>query len=458
MNTRITAIALIAVAFSACGDFEIVDPNGPSIDALEKAPTASALSLATQGLFIQARATVNTYAGFAGIYGRETYNLDPSEVRNLLSYIVGPLEPGGFGIDMGWTNEYRLMRQGNIILAGLEAVGEGMSEPNRHGIRGVVKTLQANALLNVIRVRDDIGAAIDVDRDRSGEPAPIVDKAAVYARITQLLDEARTHLAAAGTTLPFTVPSGFASYNTPANFIKFNRAIHARANLYQGKYADVLTSIGLSFISTAAANLQAGAYHTFSTTAGDASNPAYDPTARAWAAHPSFLVDAQRRADGSVDLRAQKKVAVISPPRILQGVSTNLRGTVYNSANDPMPIIKNEDLVLMRAEAQWFTGAKAAAIADLDVVRVNSGGLPASTLTTGSSDADFVTALLYERRYSLFWEYGHRWVDMRRFNRLAQLPKAVPDRDRIFPYVPLPVDECTPRNPQPAGCRQVNGI
>jgi hypothetical protein len=29
--------------------------------------------------------------------------------------------------------------------------------------------------------------------------------------------------------------------------------------------------------------------------------------------------------------------------------------------------------------------------------------------------------LLYERRYSLFCE-GHRWIDMRRFNRLSELP------------------------------------
>lgn len=458
MNMRITTAALLALALGACGDFQVVDPNGPSIDALEQAPTASALALATQGLFIQARGTANTYAGTAGIFGRETYNIDPSEVRNVLGYLVGPLEPGGFGVDFGWTAEYRLQRQGNIILAGVDAVGEGMTEASKQGMRGVVKTLQAHSLLNVIRGRDEIGAAIDVDRDRSGEPAPIVDKAAVYTRIIQLLDEARTHLVAAGTSFPFTVPSGFAPFNTPANFIKFNRAIHARANLYQGKYADVLTSIGQSFISTAPANLQVGAYHTYSTTSGDASNPAFDPVARAWAAHPSFLEDAQTRADGSLDLRAQKKVAVMSAPRILQGVSTNLRGTVYNSANDPLPIVKNEDLILMRAEAEWFTGAKAAAIADLNVIRTNSGGLPASTVTTGSSDDVFVTALLYERRYSLFWEYGHRWVDMRRFNRLAQLPKAVPDRDRIFPYVPLPADECTPRTPEPAGCRQVNGI
>ncbi|MGH7711108.1 MAG: hypothetical protein ACREOG_07480 [Gemmatimonadaceae bacterium] len=63
----------------------------------------------------------------------------------------------------------------------------------------------------------------------------------------------------------------------------------------------------------------------------------------------------------------------------------------------------------------------------------------------------------YNRRYSLFYDYGHRWVDMRRYRRLSQLPKALPSH-RVFPIVPLPVDECNQRTPQPKGCVQVSGF
>ena len=67
----------------------------------------------------------------------------------------------------------------------------------------------------------------------------------------------------------------------------------------------------------------------------------------------------------------------------------------------------------------WFTGAKQGAIDDINFVRVNSGGLAPTALTTGSTDDQFITELLNNRRYSLFFEFGHRWWDTRRFNRLG---------------------------------------
>ena len=181
-------------------------------------------------------------------------------------------------------------------------------------------------------------------------------------------------------------------------------------------------------------------------------------TPRAIVVVPSFLADAQRRADNSLDLRASSKAAVSTTTLSQQGVSSNLRNTLYPTTSSPIAIIRNEELILLRAEARWFTGAKQGAIDDINFVRVNSGGLGASTLTTGSTDDQFITELLYNRRYSLFFEYGHRWWDARRFNRLATLDKALPTH-KIFPYVPYPTDECVARNPQPANaCTQVAGV
>src|SRR5688572_20451184 len=231
---------LLALTLHACTEFNVPNTNGPSIDALEQNPTAADVRIATIGLFIGLRSTANTYAGTAGILGREGYNLDSSEVRNVLGYLVGPLEPGGFGTDFGWGNEYRTQRSANIVLHALDALGAQMTDAQKDGIRGVAKTIKAVSLLNVIRVRDDIGAAIDVDRDRSGELAPIVSKAEVYTEILKLLDEANTHLGNAGATFAFTVPAGFADFNTPPNFRKFNRAIRARTNTYTKSYAAVL--------------------------------------------------------------------------------------------------------------------------------------------------------------------------------------------------------------------------
>ena len=52
---------------------------------------------------------------------------------------------------------------------------------------------------------------------------------------------------------------------------------------------------------------------------------------------------------------------------------------------------------------------------------------------------------------------GALQIDMRRFNRLNQLPKQRPG-DLVFPYTALPADECAVRTPQPAGCALPAGI
>jgi len=47
--------------------------------------------------------------------------------------------------------------------------------------------------------------------------------------------------------------------------------------------------------------------------------------------------------------------------------------------------------------------------------------------------------MLKQRRYSLFGE-SHRWIDMRRFDRLSELPN---DRagDMVPSTIPIPKDE-----------------
>lgn len=452
---------LCLAVIASCKEVDIVNTNNPSIDQLTGNPTSATVATATQGLLITIRGLAGTYAQTAGIFGREVYNLDPSEPRTVNGYLVGPLEPGGFGIEFGFGAAYRGIRAGEAILTATEQL-ENLSAAQKEAIRGFVKTMQAYLFLGQALVRDDLGLPIEVSATTGGGgPAPVASKAEVFANIVRLLDEGKTHLAAGGTTFPFQLHTGFAGFNTPTTFLRFNRALKARVETYTRSYASVLTSLNESFISTSAttrAALDAGVFHVFSSASGDAVNGQFDATPRAIVVVPSFLSDAQRRADNSPDLRASAKAAVSTTTLSQQGVSSNLRNTLYPTNTTPLAIIRNEELILIRAEARWFTGDKAGAISDINFIRTNSGGLAATALTTASSDADFTTELLYNRRYSLFFEFGHRWWDARRFNRLATLDKALPTH-KIFPYVPYPADECLARNPQPANaCTQVPGV
>ena len=78
-------------------------------------------------------------------------------------------------------------------------------------------------------------------------------------------------------------------------------------------------------------------------------------------------------------------------------------------------------------------------------MRQNSGLLPPSTLTIASTDAEFITGLVYERRYSLLWEQGTRWIDARRFGLLATIPAAVTNGN-VPEVMPVPAPECDARN------------
>jgi hypothetical protein len=444
---------------ASCKAVDVTNTNNPSIDQLTGNPTAATVATAAQGLLITIRGL--TYSQGAGIMGREIYNLDPSEPRNVNGFLVGPLEPGGFGIEFSFGAAYRGIRAGEAILTATEQL-ESLSAAQKEAIRGYVKTMQAYMFLGQALVRDELGLPIEVSATTGGgEPAPIVPKAEVFAHIVQLLDEGKTHLNAGGPTFPFALHSGFSGFTTPSTFLRFNRALKARVETYTRSYASVLTSLTESFITTSSgsrATLDLGAFNVFSSASGDAVNGNFDATPRALVVVPSFLNDAQRRPDNSPDLRASSKAAVSTTTLTQQGVSSNLRNTLYTSASSPIAIIRNEELILIRAEARWFTGNKQGAIDDINFIRTNSGGLAATSLTTASSDDQFVTELLYNRRYSLFFEFGHRWWDARRFNRLATLDKALPTH-KIFPYVPYPADECLARNPQPANaCTQVPGV
>jgi hypothetical protein len=76
-------------------------------------------------------------------------------------------------------------------------------------------------------------------------------------------------------------------------------------------------------------------------------------------------------------------------------------------------------LILLRAEAELGKDGpgSAAALADINTVRTNSGNLPALG-SLGTLD-QAITELLYNRRYSLLWEQGATWVDARRYGRIV---------------------------------------
>jgi len=459
----LAAGAVLATAV-ACKDVTVPNYNNGSLEQLTDKPDAATVNNAIVGMMISLRGRVGTEVSSLGILGKESYNLDQAEPRNVLSYLQGPIEPGGFVQDLEWTTGYRNLRQGVTILTAADKVAD-FTAPQREGIRGFVKTIMAMELLTQVRIRDVAGIMVDISADPAAPLGAIVSKDDAMTRISALLDEAKVHLQAAGTTFVFPLHTGFTGLSapaafTPADFLKFNRAIKARNEVYRKNWAAALTAIGESFIDVSngsATTLQKGVYHVYITVSGDAINGLFDPTPTRLYVHPSILNGAQTRANGSPDLRLTNKTAV-GTSRVVQQVQGTHKFLVYPTSTSSVPIIRNEELILLRAEARYQSNDVAGALTDINFIRVNSGGLAP---LAGFADLNaFVDELLYNRTYSLLFEGGHRWVDYRRYNRLAQLPKInTAISEKTFPYVMFPIDECNQRSPKPdVGCTQVGAI
>ncbi len=448
---RIKLIPMAALSglmlLAACNDtFLVPDLNNPGLESLERDPTRSAVIDAVQGLMIGSRTGVSRQTGFVnhlGTLGRESLTFDNSDPRYFDEMLAGLLNAGNgaFG-GSGWAPRYANIRNANIVLNALDKV-TALSSAEIEGIRGFAKTLQALDLLMVLDMRDANGIVVDVNRPLDAELAPFVSREDGMAAIVALLDEARGHLSSAGGSFVFKLSPGFDGFDTPASFLKFNRALAARVEVYRENYNAALTALGSSFVMLGG-DLDTGVYYSFGTGSGDATNGLFQGADPQIVAHPTVRTDALHKADGSLDDRVARKTALLATPKTdPRGVTSNVRFTHYPSLSSPVPIIRNEELLLLEAEALWFTGDHAGAMEYLNDVRTRSGGL--APLGMPANDTEFVDRLLSERRWSLLFEGGHRWIDMRRFGRLDQLPKDRPT-DLIPSAFPIPRNECIARN------------
>ena len=408
------AVPMIAL-LPACEELDFVDPNGPSLDQ-------TTIQTIVSGIESGMRLDFEFYIRSVAVIGREAYYLEPSDPRytgELLGKNGSTLDPSGFLLVRSWGTRYRVIRNCNFLL-----------QRGDVGANGFAKTIIAYQLLLNLNMTDVNGVRIDVAGD---VPGPFVTKDEAYIAINQFLDDGYADLLAADTSFSFALSTGFALFNTPATFATFNRALRARVAIYQNDYQGALDALTPSFFDPAGL-LTLGAYHSYGTGSGDvASNPVYeDPTATSIKlfAHPSFTADAE-----AGDTRVSSKTVVRAEPTTLDGLTSDIAQTLTASTTSPFPIIRNEELILIHAEANIGLNNLAAAEADINIIRA-AAGLGAVTLTDATAATD---ELLKQRRYSLFLE-GHRWVDIRRYGMLDTLPI---DRtgDLVHSAFPRPSDE-----------------
>jgi len=403
--------------------------NGASTSSISDDLSRGELPQALSGVLSDMRTGLNTQIDVQSIFGREYYYFTASDPRFEGDVVTGNLDNNTFYVTTPWSSRYSTIKDINLALEGLANTTADFSAEEIASVRGVLNTLKAHELLAVANAQYTNGIRLDVANPENLGPFVTYNEA--LTAINDLLVSAASDLALGGTSFPFKLTSGFTGFDKPSTFLQFNKGLNARVEAYRGNYSNVLALLGGSFMNFSG-EMTTGVYHTFSLSGADLSNPLYialNQEANVRVAHSSFINDAL------VNDARVNKVLLRKSPREASGLVGSYDVWIYKSLVDKIPMIRNEELILLYAEANMLSNPLQAKFA-IDVVR-NAAGLGGylGALTATALENE----ILFQRRYSLFGE-GHRWIDMRRFERISELPN---DRvgDAVPDAIPVPANE-----------------
>ena len=435
-------MAIIVAGFQSCKIDEQLDPNNPSLTGIEQNATVDELNNLATGMLSGMRIRFDTYLDGVCVIGREYYRFsgsDPRFTSDLLGKEGAVLDNNTFYTVNPWADRYRVVRNGWILRHAVDNTTAVLTDEEKNGYRGFAKTIQVVELLYNLNMQYENGIRIDVEEPEN--LGPFLDYHSSLAGLMTLLDDGYNDLQNSGDHFTFTLSSGFAGFDTPENFAKFNRAIAARLALYHGDFSSVTSLLNASFFSMDG-DLKEGVYMVYSTSGGDILNDAYlplnsSPGANARCVQPLFVSQAEpgdTRVPDKTHLRVDDAGNIDTA--FVDGLSSPYDVNVYKSNVDPVCVIRNEELILIYAEAQNQAGTPAEAVKAINTIRA-SAGLP--NYSGPQDQASLTNEILNQRRYSFFAE-GHRWIDMRRYNKLNELPIDRPGDD-VWTEFPRPANE-----------------
>jgi hypothetical protein len=444
---RSLALGLAATVFAATA---CKDSNVPFFTAPTSIPNSlPGVQNAVTGLISATRGNdLFAYLVDATGFARDGANYTNTEPRFIL-YELGlqPIDPAWSG---AWPGFYTNILQAHQIIATLPNVLPALTQQQSGAIAGIVQTIEALNYMMIAEDHDTAGIAVLPQTPTSAPPGLCVADGWKY--IVALLDSANRQLVSANpSAIPLKLPSGFnAVSDSTQHFVWFNRALAAKANLElayaiargPGGNAPTPLSAGspdqAALLRADSAMLASALYnpgalapnpgggfapdrysvlHDFSATSGDLANPINQNIG-------TYIVlrNIPAEQDTLHDLRWHTKFTA-NPHAVQQpGYAAAASPYIYNYYPSPgsyIPIVRNEELVLVRAQIQIGLQQYATAATLINDVRMAVGGLaPATIAPTYLATRD---ALLHEQQISTAFEAsGDRMIALRMYGVTAK--------------------------------------
>lgn len=426
--------------FNSCQLDEIEDPNNPSITLVSKNATKGQLQTLITGLEATSKGYLSTTANALGTFGRDIWYFNYNDGRNV-QYWTGQ---GGrvpdadfYGVGSIYTSPYQTIKQANTLINAVNNT-EAVNAQEKLAYLGFAKTIEGYQYLVPATTQYKNGIRIDVSNE--SKPGPFVSYEEALKAIRDVLDEGYKNLTDAGNvTLPFSLTKGYAGFATPAGLAKVNRALAARVAIYQKDWKGALDALKLSFFDLEG-NLKTGPAHVYG-----APPESYNPFYYVLGAdlrtlpvvHPLFVEEAipgDKRITEKIFVRTTEIINTVGSVPL----ASKYQDKRWATNSDPIAYIRNEELILIYAEASVHQKSYSDAVDAIDVIRLAAG---IGKYTGPKTEKELIDEILLQRRYSLWFEPGgHRWIDLRRYDRLNEISTAL-DEGSVFTQLARPTSE-----------------
>jgi hypothetical protein len=485
LSASLVVIGLAGVA--ACKDTAVPNFRSPQINP----ESPSGIQFLVTGVIANSRADIGQDILALSGFSREVGVFTTTDSRFITEWMGdGNVIPNSdFYGGGGWAAEFENAKDAEAIIQDVPKVTPAYSASDASLITGVMKTIEAYNMMLVAETRDTNGVPIFGFAASPATPAPILCIKDVWKGISAMLDSAEADLdAGAPGALPISLPPGYAAASaagpsgTAGTFAGFNRALAAYAKLQYaygttrspgGGAPATPTTAGAPLMSALvsadsavhASNLYNPAaltpptagdftdplavYHNFSSTSGDLDNPVTFAVGQTTTVFVLDTVASEIAAGG--DLRAIKLISNSVAPNSEAGPVANAVAAdsitigFYQSASSPVPIIRNEELVLIEAAIQLGEGNLANAVTSINAIRANVGNVP--PYSGAMTYVAVRNQLLHEMRASNIGEPGEeRIMAVRNYGLQTLQTTTWGSTDTHATLLPIPINESGPRN------------
>jgi hypothetical protein len=477
--TPLRSLARVAIIGAALAGASCKDQDVPFLTGVTKVPNSPVgMQNGVTGLISATRIDLGNYIILSDGFARSAANFTNTEPR-FITYNTGfaPITNTWISI---WNNEYTDIAQARGLITLIPNIEPAYTAQQAASLTGIIQTIEAYNYMLVAEIYDTNGAAIQTGA--AGLPPALCNKD-VWAYIVSLLDSANAQLNIAGATPPPVVlPSGFNSVGTasgpstqPGAFAAFNRALAGKAGL-ELAYAiarsaggsaptpvspgspdvNALTRADSAITSSALYNPGAlvpnptGGWASdnntviinYSSSSGDQVNPINGIKATYW-----MLRELTTSQDTVNDLRFKAKFVNDTTPIQQQSfsqIADQYHYGMYPSPGSAIPLARNEDLTLIRAEIQIGLTNYGMAATLINDVRTQVGGLPAATIANDFVDSR--NAMMHEQQISTVSEpSGDRMIAIRMYGLAAVVDTTWGATDSHTTVDPIPFAETAGR-------------